>query len=113
MATFEPFQKVDGQDEWNKGVEERLKQAREFFNGDADLEKLAEITLYGIGAKKLHSMFKTVQGKLAEVMAENAKLKSASPSINGNGSRNGNGSEDLSKFSLSEAAARAFNRAAS
>jgi hypothetical protein len=80
---FEPFMEVEGNEAWNEQVRANRERAKNFFAGKASLEELAEIAHYGIGAKSLHKMFRTVQGKYNAAVAEIAKLKGANPSING------------------------------
>ena len=81
--TYEPFTKVEGNEAWNKQVETNVEVAKKFFSGQLSWDELAEMALYGSGAKTIHHMFKTVQTKLNEANAEIKRLKSASPSVNG------------------------------
>lgn len=82
-SEFEPFMEVEGNEAWNAQVRENREQAKRFFAGKASMEELAEIAHYGIGAKSLHKMFKTLQGKYNELVATHGKVVASNPSVNG------------------------------
>lgn len=107
---FEVYQKVDGHDGWNRQVDEISAEVKRFASGEMPLEQIAEIVHYGVGAKHLHAMFHTLQGKFREAQTELTALKSASP-----GGGNANGStgkveDPTSKLPLKEGAAARFDQ---
>lgn len=110
-ANFEVYQKVEGHDAWNAQVDDLQTEAKKFFSGDMPLEQIAEVAYYGLGAKHLHAMFHTLQGKYREVQTELAKLKSASPGGgNANGGTNGH-ADPTDTLPLAQGAAARFDRA--
>lgn len=85
-AQFEPFRKVEGNEPWNKGIDDDIAAARKLYNdGNASEEELAEVALTAIGAKKLHKMFKTLQARYNALAQKNAELTAAGPQVNGTG----------------------------
>lgn len=76
---FEAFQRVDGHPEWNAQVDQLEEQAKNFFDGKASIEELAELAYAGVAAKVTHSMFRASQKQNADLKAEVARLKAAEP----------------------------------
>lgn len=65
----EVFQKKDGEDGWNKGIEDMVASAQNIFSGQAgDMNEVARATLWAAAAPRYRQM-------LAESYAENQKLK--------------------------------------
>lgn len=107
--TFEPFQKVDGNEKWNAQVDRLNAEAREFFSGDMPIEKVAEIAYYGVGAKVIHEMNHRLRAKLQSANAEIASLKAAQPSVNGTESKETTSEREGEDYLAG--AARRFNEA--
>lgn len=81
--TFGPLQKYEGRDEWNKGVDEILTEAKRFFDGEFTTEEYAELAIAGVAAKRQNAMLEHVIKLLKESQAENESLKAAGPSVPG------------------------------
>lgn len=107
-GNFPAFQKYEGNDAWNKQVDERLQLAKEYFNGTKSLEETAEITIAGVACAIEKRRADILAGKYKAVLEENAKLKAAQPgggeaarSAASNGSNgNGNGHADNSPAAI-------------
>lgn len=76
---FEPFQIIPGREKWNAQVETLKAEAKEFFNGEMPLEKMAEIAYYGVGAKVIHRMFHAQRAEVKALKQQVAKLTAAQP----------------------------------
>ena len=75
----EVFQKKDGEDGWNQGIEDMVSSAKNIFSGNnGDLNEVARATLWAAAAPRYRQM-------LAESYAENQKLKAQ---LSGAGSSN-------------------------
>lgn len=81
-SEFEPFQRVEGNDEWNKNIDDLKATALKFFNGEMDLKQVAKIAYYGVGAKFMHDKIVTrLRTELKSEREKNARLTAASPSL--------------------------------
>jgi len=78
-SNFPAFQKYEGNEAWNKQVDERLQLAKEYFNGTKSLEETAEITIAGVACAIEKRRADILAEKYKAALAENAKLKSAQP----------------------------------
>jgi hypothetical protein len=77
--TLAPFQRVEGNDEWNAGVDGRLKEAQEFFDGKKPLHETAQLIYEGIAGRVYKDAFEDVRTKYNELVAENERTKAARP----------------------------------
>jgi hypothetical protein len=105
--TFAPLRKVDGHEDWNKGVDEAIGMAKKFYDGQFTDDEFAEIVLAGAGAKRQGEMFSKLKGMYEEVVKERDALKAASPSAPPVGSKTT--VQDDSKLSMEERAKRTFD----
>lgn len=105
---FAPFQKIDGHDAWNAGVEQRLADAREFMFGNLPVEKIAEIAYAGVAYKVVDQINATLREKLNAANARLAKYEAAQP-----GSGNGTGDDKPAQTfaNATEAATARFREA--
>lgn len=95
MVALPAFTKVDGNEDWNKSVEQRTKDAEEYFHGRKPLHELVEITARGVAQKVTEQMNVQLTKRCNDLASENARLKAAQPS-------NGNGSEVVTKAVVSK-----------
>jgi len=79
--TFAPLRKIEGNEDWNKGVDEAIAQARNFHDGNFTTEEFDEVVLAGVGAKRLYGMYEKVVGMYRAEKARADSLQSASPGI--------------------------------
>lgn len=105
-GNFPALQPYEGNEAWNKQVEERLALAAEYYNGKRSLEETAEITIAGVAYAVENRRANILAERLKAAVAENAKLKAAQPGGGEtNGQRtaqngNGNGSHDNSSAAV-------------
>lgn len=80
------FQSKEGDEAWNKSVQERTAVAKAIFNGDfeSDSER-AEAALWASAAPEFLSQLKAVTSELAEARSTIEKLKGSTPALNGAG----------------------------
>lgn len=106
--TFGPLQKYEGREDWNKGVDEILNEAKRFFDGDFTTEEYAELAIAGVAAKRQNAMLEHVIKLLRESQQENESLKAAGPSVPGfNGKPAKNDASNNDRFTHADAM-RAF-----
>lgn len=77
--TLAPFQKVDGNDEWNAGVDQRLKEAQEFFDGKKPLQATAEMLYKAQACDVYKDAFEDLRTKYNDLVADNDRTKAARP----------------------------------
>ena len=73
------YQKVDGYDEWNSGVDQRISEAQRHFSGKSSLEEISEVIARGVGYEAMEKVNSNLQSRLDEAMEELSKLKAATP----------------------------------
>jgi len=80
------FQTKEGDDTWNKGVNERLAVAKAIFDGslENDAEK-AEAALWASAAPEFLAQLKAVSSELAAAKETIAKMQGSTPSMAGQG----------------------------
>lgn len=77
--TLAPFQKVEGNDDWNTGVDQRLKEAQEFFDGKKPLHETAQLIHEGIAGRVYKDAFEDLRTKYNDLVAENERTKASRP----------------------------------
>lgn len=77
--TLAPFQRVEGNDEWNTGVDGRLKEAQEFFDGKRPLPETAQLIYEGIAGRVYKDAFEDLRTKYNDLVADNERTKAARP----------------------------------
>lgn len=78
-TTLPAFQKIEGNEAWNKEVESRIEQARQFFNGGADIKQLAQLALRGMNDLVSEKIIKAQQQRLKEYADQLSRYKSTNP----------------------------------
>lgn len=81
--SFSPFQRVEGNDEWNKGAEALEAEAEKYFNGQLPLENLAEVVYKGVGAQRIELINAELHKRLTAALKELGELKQVQPGANG------------------------------
>lgn len=79
------FQKKDGDEEWNAGVDERLNVAREVYRGKLKPEEFASWALSASSIKALAESAKAKDARIAELEGVVKKLQGSGPGMEGNG----------------------------
>jgi len=81
----EVFQKKDGDDEWNNGIDSMVTSARGLFSGEGatSLEEMARATLWAAAAPRLRSMLNAEREKTAKLEAALASGNNSNPSLSG------------------------------
>lgn len=102
-----PFQRVEGNEAWNKQADSLIEEAKRRFNEGSNLREVADTYLQGVAYKVQATVLQQAQKDLKEARAQIAKLTGASPS-GGNGP--GYKAEDKT-LSKEEQVMRAFDRA--
>lgn len=105
--SYAPLKKIEGNEEWNKGVDEAVSTAKRFFDGHFSDDEFAEIVLAGAGAKRQGAMFEKLKAMYSEVVKERDGLRAASPSAPPVGSKPP--VKDDSKLTLEERAKQTFD----
>lgn len=77
--TLAPFQRVEGNDEWNTGVDERLKEAQEYFDGKKPLDQTSQLIYEGIAGRVYQAAFEDLRTKYNDLVADNERTKAARP----------------------------------
>lgn len=79
------YQKRDGDEAWNKGVEEGLAVARKIFSGEIDADDKAQAALMAAAAPRILESYKrdvaAKDQEIATLKETVAKLQGASPSL--------------------------------
>jgi len=88
------FQTKEGNEAWNKGVNERLAVAKAIFDGnlDSDAEK-AEAALWASTAPEFLKQLKSVTAELAAANETIAKMRGSTPAIAGQGTPGNTGAK--------------------
>lgn len=81
--TLAPFQRVDGNDEWNTGVDDRQKEAQEYFDGKRSLPETAQLIYDGIAGRVYKQSFEDLRVKYNDLVADNERTKAALPGAAG------------------------------
>lgn len=79
--TLEPFQKVDGNEEWNSGVAAREAQVKAVFDGTLPLEKTSEVLYKGVAFDVIHEAWKDLRSKFNDLVAENERIRAVQPGV--------------------------------
>lgn len=82
------FQKKDGDEEWNAGVDERLNVAREVYRGKLKPDEFASWALSASSIKALSESAKAKDARIAELEGVVKKLQGSGPDL-GNGGGDG------------------------
>ncbi len=85
------FQSKEGDDTWNKGVNERLAVAKAIFSGDLNDTDKAEGALWAAAAPTFLAQLKQTTTELEEAKATIAKMQGSNPQISGQGAPNAQG----------------------
>lgn len=72
---LEGFRKVEGFDDWNRGVDEAMAKAKRLFNGEAQLPELGDVIVRGLALPAEQKLRQNLQKKYDAVSAELARLK--------------------------------------
>lgn len=72
---LEGFRKVDGFDDWNRGVDEAMAKAKRLFNGEAQLPELGDVIVRGLALPAEQKLRASLQKKYDAVYAELSRLK--------------------------------------
>lgn len=78
-ASLAPFQKVEGNDEWNSAVDQRLQEAQEFFDGKRPLNETSQLIYEGIAGRVYKDAFEDLRTKYNDLVAENERTKASRP----------------------------------
>lgn len=77
---YEPFMRIEGNADWNSGVDERNSEALKYLHGEKSFEDLSEIVRYGVGAKFQHDkIVMPLRAKVNELTERVSKLTAVSP----------------------------------
>lgn len=90
------FQTREGDEAWNKGVQERVAVAKAIFSGIEDDSERADAAMWAAAAPEFLTQLKTVTAELATANETIAKLRGSSPSLDGQGGRAADGGRKLS-----------------
>lgn len=83
QENVEIFRKVDGNDEWNKEIDARLNQVKEWATADLNPEERANLAARAAGAEKYRALFLAVLDRANQLQAQIAKYKGSQPNIGG------------------------------
>lgn len=81
--TLAPFQRVEGNNEWNTGVDQRLQEAQEFFDGKKPLTETSQLIYEGIAGRVYKDAFEDLRTKYNDLVADNERTKAARPGAAG------------------------------
>lgn len=92
QENVEIFRKVDGNDEWNKEIDARLNQMKEWATADLAPEERANLAARAAGADKYRALFLAVLERANQLQAQIGKYKGSQPNIGGSAEPTNQGS---------------------
>lgn len=96
---LEVFRKVDGEDEWNAGVDARIVQVQKLLlNQNRPPEELVTIAAKAVASDDYRRMFLAQRAVVRKLAEELENLKAASPNPGDDGGDGGSGIEDSDDF---------------
>lgn len=106
-----PLRKSKDNSEWNTRGDEIVAEAKRLYNGEgADLPTFAETILRGVASRAQDEVVDHLKGEVANLRAENAKLKSAAPGGSINAGTQDGAPVDTTKMSREEVSKQTFNQ---
>lgn len=109
---FAPFQKVEGNDAWNRQADALREEGLKYLQGQRKLTELSEVIGFGLGARVLEEkIIPALRAQNKALSEENARLKVGQPSANGAQPNGRVGQPDQSHMTSEERAMDTFRRA--
>lgn len=88
-AEIEWYQKIEGNEKWNKEVDDRLRDVRALAEGEMPPDKLYELSALALSAPMFRRMFLEERAKTMKLNGEIASLKGAQPNPGAGGGGTG------------------------
>lgn len=109
--SFAPFQRVEGNEAWNRQAEALEQEAKKYFNGQVPLRAVADVVLKGLGARVIEEkILPRLRKEITDLRSENNRLKTGQPAANGTAPHKTGQQPDDSHLSPEERAAATFRR---
>lgn len=74
---LEGLQKMDGYDDWNRSVDERMVKIKQLYNGEAELEEISEVVAKGVAYDAKEKLYANLEKKYTAAVEELSRLKAA------------------------------------
>lgn len=91
-AELEWYQKIEGNEKWNKEVEERLRNVRTLAEGEMPPDKLYELSALALSAPMFRRMFLEERARTMKLNGEIAALRGVQPNPGAGGAASGDDS---------------------
>jgi hypothetical protein len=82
---LEPYQRIDGNDDWNKNTVNLRQMARRIYSGSVDRQTLAQVALLAPAAVVYQKLFQSAQSRIQELEAQVAKMRGVTPTVRDRG----------------------------
>jgi hypothetical protein len=82
---LEPYQRIDGNEDWNKNTVNLRQMARRIYSGSVDRQTLAQVALLAPAAVVYQKLFQSAQSRIQELEAQVAKMRGVTPSVRDRG----------------------------
>jgi len=82
---LEPYQRIDGNEDWNKNTAFLRQAARRIYSGSVDRQTLAQVALLAPAAIVYQKLFQGAQARIQELEAQVAKMRGVTPTVRDRG----------------------------
>ena len=82
---LEPYQRIDGNEDWNKNTVNLRQMARRIYSGSVDRSTLAQVALLAPAAVVYQKLFQSAQSRIQELEAQVAKMRGVTPTVRDRG----------------------------
>ena len=105
---IELFRTVEGNDEWNKSVEERIENVKKIVSADLSKQDVAEMAAWAMGGAQYRNLFLAQRALVTKLQEEIASLRGGEPDL---GAGSGDATEIEEEGSAIDAIVRIAQRA--
>src|SRR5258705_2154921 len=82
---LEPYQRIDGNEDWNRNTTVLRQAARRIYSGSVDRQTLAQVALLAPEAVVSQKPFHGAQARIQELQAPGAKMRGVTPTVRDRG----------------------------